>query len=111
MGPLFWVVVAIWYVGIILLGVVNVGVFLLRYRAGLNPPRTQLVRGVMILAVLFVFPRLLPAPGLRGLWFGLLVALLLWEVGVWVRRGILRINRIRFVPLTTINHPQTNGPA
>ena len=106
MGQLFWIGVAVCILSVALIGIVNVGVFVLRYRAGLSPSRAQLVRGVLVLAVAFVLPRMLPVP---WLWFGLLVALLLWELGVWVRRAILRINRIRSVPLTTIN--LTNGPA
>jgi hypothetical protein len=106
MGPIFWVVVAICYVGIVLLGVINVGGFLLRYRAGLNPPRTQLVRGVLILAVFFVFPRILHSP---WLWTVASWALILWEVATWMRGEGLCREKTR--PLINNQPPLTNGPA
>ena len=71
-----------------LMGIANVGAFVLTRRAGLNPPRTLLVRGVLLLAVSFVFPRILPG---LVLWTGVIVVLLLGEVSLWLRRaGILR---------------------
>ena len=67
-----------------LMGIANVGAFVLTRRAGLNPPRALLVRGVLLLAVSFVFPRILPG---LVLWTGVIVVLLLWEVSLWLRRA------------------------
>lgn len=96
MGPAFWLLVAVCYLGIILLGVVNVGGYLLRYRARHNPPRAQLVRGTMILAVFLVLPRFLPH---GWLWGVLLVALLVWEVATWFMRADNRAENARTVPI------------
>jgi hypothetical protein len=107
MGQMFWLVVAVCYVGIVLLGVVSVGAFILRYRAGQNPPRSQLVRGVLIVAVFFVFPRILPVD---WLWAVVLAALLVWEVATWFSRSGNRGESPRSVPIID-NPPLTNGPA
>jgi hypothetical protein len=106
MGQSFWVAVAISYIGIVLLGVVNVGAFVLRYRAGRNPPRSQLVRGVMILAVFLVFPRLLPH---TWLWTVVLAALLLWEVATWFKRAANHGKKTRPVPVIDNRPHLTNG--
>jgi hypothetical protein len=108
MGLWFWLVVAICYLGIVLLGVVNIGAFILRYRAGRNPPRAQLVRGVMILGVFLLFPRILSVP---WLWTAVLAAVLVWEVATWFSRSGERGERNRSLPIVDNRSPLTNGPA
>jgi hypothetical protein len=100
MGDWFWLLVLASAAAAPLIGIANVGAFVLTRRAGLQSPRSHLVRGVLLLAAVFVFPRILPG---FALWFGLIVVLLSWEVVARIRHMGTGHVQSRSLPLT--NHP------
>ena len=81
---IFWFVAAACVLLVALTAFVNIGAFVLSYRANRRPSRMPLVRGVLGLFVLFVLPRILPNAVVLCL--GALLVIVIWELAARMRR-------------------------